>query len=300
MKDIEGKVAFITGGASGVGLGMAEVFSKAGMKVAIADIRQDHLDDAVEYLKQRDVSVHTIRVDVTDREGMAQAAEETVRVFGKVHLLCNNAGINVFKTVDESTYEDWDWITGINLDGVFNGIKSFLPHIEAHGEGGHIVNTASMAAFVAGATAGIYTATKFAVRGMSESLRLSLADKRIGVSILCPGLVKSRIYESEQIRPENLTRADHKVDEEWTRQLEQVHQMGMEPVEVAEKTLRGIRNNDFYILSHPDHREEVEILCRELLAAFPDEDPEPQRFEFEKMRRQQVWDTKEKIRKMDL
>ncbi|MEJ2761091.1 MAG: SDR family NAD(P)-dependent oxidoreductase [Gammaproteobacteria bacterium] len=300
MKEVKGKVAFITGGASGVGLGMAEVFSRAGMKVAIADIRQDHLDEAVAYLKGKDISVHPVNVDVTDREGMARAAQETVQVFGKVHLLCNNAGINLFKTVDESTYEDWDWVTGINLDGVFNGIKSFLPHIEAHGEGGHIVNTASMASFVAGATAGIYTATKFAVRGMSESLRLSLADRRIGVSILCPGLVKSRIYESEQIRPANLTRPDHEVDEEWVERLEQVHEMGMDPVEVGEKTLRGIRNNDFYILSHPDHKEEVEILCEELINAFPDEEPEPQRFEFEKMRRQLVWDTKEKIKKMDL
>lgn len=300
MKTVTGKVAFITGGGSGVGFGMARVFTEAGMNVVIADIRREFLDEAMAYFKKQGAPVHAIQVDITDREAMARAAQETVDVFGKVHVLCNNAGINVFKTVDESTYEDWDWIVGINQTGVFNGIKSFLPHIEAHGEGGHIVNTASMAAFVAGATAGIYTATKFAVRGLSESLRLSLADKRIGVSILCPGLVISRIYASEDIRPEHLTRADHTVDEEWTRQLAEVHKMGMDPVEVGEKVLRGIRRNDFYIFSHPDHKDEVRELCDEIIAAFPDEEPEPRRFEFEKMRRQQVIDTKEKIRKLDL
>ena len=297
MKDLKDKAAFITGGASGVGFGLAQVFLDAGMKVVIADIRQDHLDEAVEFFQGKDLTVHAIRVDITDREAMVRAAGETVEVFGKVHILCNNAGINLFKSVDESTFEDWDWLVDVNLNGVFNGIKAFLPHIESHGEGGHIVNTASMAAFVAGPVAGIYCATKFAVRGLSESLRLSLADKNIGVSILCPGLVKSRIYESEQIRPARLTREDHEVDEDWVRRLEQVHELGMDPVKVGEKTLRGIRNNDFYILSHPDHKEEVEILCEELLAAFPDEEPEPQRFEFEKLRRQTVWDTKEKIRK---
>ncbi|MEX2524791.1 MAG: SDR family NAD(P)-dependent oxidoreductase [Gammaproteobacteria bacterium] len=299
MKKLSGKTAFITGGASGVGLGLAKVFTGAGMKVVIADIRQDHLDEAMEFFKDKDLPVHAINVDITDREAMARAAGETVDVFGKVHVLCNNAGINLFKSVEESTYEDWDWLIDINLNGVFNGIKAFLPRMEAHGEGGHIVNTASMAAFVAGATAGIYTATKFAVRGLSESLRLSLAEKNIGVSILCPGLVKSKIYESEKIRPEHLTRSDHEVDEEWLKRLEQVHEMGMDPIEVGEKTLRGIRNNDFYILSHPDHKDEVRELCDEIIAAFPDEEPEPQRFEFEKMRRQAVIDIREKIKKQN-
>lgn len=291
MKDVKGKTAFITGGASGVGLGMAKVFLEAGMKVVIADIRQEFLDEAI---KELDGDVHALQLDITDRGAMERAAEETVKVFGKVHVLCNNAGINLFKTIDESTYEDWDWIVGINLTGVFNGVHEFLPHIKAHGEGGHIVNTASMAAFCAGATAGIYTATKFAVRGMSESLRLSLGEFNIGVSVLCPGLVQSRIYLSEDIRPEDLTVTNREIDIEGIKRLEEVHKMGMDPVEVGRKVLRGILNNDLYIFSHPDHREEVRQLCDEIVSAFPDESPDPERMAFEDMRRERVAESRKK------
>src|SRR5882672_7270828 len=136
MKTVEGKVAFITGGGSGVGLGMAKVFNRAGMKVVIADIRQEHLDAAAAEIEHRD-RLHAVKVDVTDRAGMARAADETERVFGKVHVLCNNAGINMFAPMDESTYDDWDWIMGVNLGGVINGVQTFIPRIKKHGEGGH-------------------------------------------------------------------------------------------------------------------------------------------------------------------
>ena len=295
MKDVENKVAFITGGASGIGLGMAHVFVRAGMKVALADIRQEFLDAAVDSFNGTDNMIHPIQLDITDREAMERAAEETVNRFGKVHILCNNAGINIFKTVEDTTFSDWDWIININLTGVFNGIKTFVPHIKSHGEGGHIVNTASMAAFTAGPNAGAYTATKYGVRGLSESLRLSLAKHNIGVSVLCPGLVKSQIYKSEQLRPRHLHGADYSVDEEFMQRLEQVHEIGMDPIEVGEKVLQGIRSNDLFILSHPDHREEVQELCDEILGAFPDEPPEPRRMEFETMRRKAVNEIKTKI-----
>ena len=291
MKEVKDKVAFITGGASGVGLGMAKVFTRAGMKVVIADIRRDFLDEAI---PQIEGDVHAIQLDITDREAMQKAAQESVDVFGKVHVLCNNAGINLFKTIDQSSYEDWDWLMDVNLNAVFNGVHAFLPHIKAHGEGGHIVNTASMAAFCAGAAAGIYTATKFAVRGMSESLRLSLGEYNIGVSILCPGLVISRIYQSEEIRPDALKGSEYAVDVDMVNRLEEVHKMGMDPEEVGEKVLRGIRENKFYIFSHPDHKEEVRKLCEEIVAAFPDEEPEPQRMAFEDMRRERVAESRRK------
>ena len=296
MKDVKNKVAFITGGASGVGLGTAKVFTEAGMKVMIADIRREFLDAAMDSLKGSGANVHAIQVDITDREAMAGAAAETVKVFGKVHVLVNNAGINIFKSVEDTTYSDWDWIVGINLSGVFNGIKAFIPHIKSHGEGGHIVNTASMAAFVAGPNAGAYTATKYGVRGLSESLRLSLAGDNIGVSVLCPGLVRSQIYKSEQIRPQHLHGEDYKIDEEFMQRLEQVHEIGMDPVEVGEKVLRGIQRNDLFILSHPDHKEEVQGLCDEIMASFPDDQPEPRRMEFETMRRKATDDIKKKIK----
>ena len=296
MKDVNGKVAFITGGASGIGLGMAKVFTNAGIRVVIADLRQDHLEQAVNYFTQAGKPVHPICLDVSDRDAMEQAAAEAERVHGKIHILCNNAGVIISRPIDEATYEDWDWVIDVNLNAVFNGVHTFVPKIQSHGEGGHIVNTASMAAFVAGPTAGIYTATKFAVRGLSESLRLSLAQHNIGVSVLCPGLVKSQIYKSEQIRPQHLFGDAYDVDTEFMERLEQVHEMGMDPVEIGEKVLRGIKQNDLFILSHPDHKEEVRELCDEIIAAFPDEEPEPQRMAFERMRQQTVIDIKNKIK----
>ena len=205
MKNLEGKVAFITGGASGVGLGMTRAFAKAGMKVMMADVRQDHLDAALKEFDNTNLAVKAIRVDVSDRAAMAAAADETERQFGPVQLLCNNAGVNLFAPVDESTYDDWDWVLGVNLGGVVNGVQTFVPRMKALGKGGHVVNTASMAAFITGPSAGIYTAAKFAVRGMSETLRWSLAQHGIGVSCLCPGLVKSAIHESDRIRPAALS-----------------------------------------------------------------------------------------------
>jgi NAD(P)-dependent dehydrogenase (short-subunit alcohol dehydrogenase family) len=286
MEHVEGKVAFITGGASGVGLGLAKVFVRAGMKVAIADIRQNHLDKAMTRFARERQSVHAIRLDVTDREEMARAADETERVFGKVHIVCNNAGINLFAPMDECTYEDWDWVLGVNLGGVVNGVRTFVPRIKRHGEGGHIVNTASMAAFIASPAAGIYTTSKFAVRGLSEALHWSLAPYRIGVSVLCPGLVKSAIYESDQIRPPDLSKETARVDQEFMARLPGIHQVGMEPEEVGEKVLAGIRRNDLYIFSHPEFKEELRAIFDEILAALPEGQVDPRRLAFEEGRRQ--------------
>ncbi len=162
----------ITGGANGIGLGMAKVFAREGARVVIADVRQDSLDQALSVLPEG--RAHAIRLDVSDRTAFAAAAEEVERTIGPVDLLCNNAGVNLFAPIDESTYEDWDWILGVNLWGVVNGVQAFAPRMKARGRG-HIVNTASMASFLAGPAAGVYTTAKFAVRGLSESLRLSLA-----------------------------------------------------------------------------------------------------------------------------
>lgn len=282
MNNIEGKVAFITGGGSGVGLGMAKVFTTAGMKVVIADVREDHLDAALNELAGRDV--HAIKLDVTDRAAMEQAAAETERVFGKVHVVCNNAGINLFNDIGAATYTDWDWVLGVNLGGVINGVQAFVPRLKAHGEGGHIVNTASMAAFLAGPGAGIYTCSKFAVRGLSEALRYSLARHGIGVSVLCPGLVKSAIYQSERIRPEHLQGTA--TDASFLTRLAEVHEFGMPPEEVASKVLRGILRNDLYIFSHSEFKDELRELFDSVLAALPDDPVDPRRLQFEEGRRQ--------------
>jgi len=285
MQTVEGKVAFITGGASGIGLGMAKVFSRAGMKVMIADIRQDHIDAALAQLAGAAHQIHAVQLDVTDRAAMARAADETERVFGKVHLLCNNAGVNLFAPMDECTYDDWDWLMAVNLGGVINGVQTFIPRIKKHGEGGHIVNTASMASIVSGPGAGIYTATKFGVRGLSEALRWSLAPHRIGVSVLCPGLVKSTIYESEKTRQKQFASQVGAINQEFMARLPVVQATGMEPEEVAEKTLEGIRRNAGYIFTHPEFKQELKAIFDEILAALPEGEPDPTRLAFEEGRR---------------
>ncbi len=197
MKEVTGKTAFITGGANGIGLGMAQAFCKAGMNVMIADIRPDSLESAKSRLSPFENAVQTILLDVTDREAFAEAADTTEKVFGKIHVLCNNAGINIFGPPYESSYDDWDWIIDVNLKGVVNGLKCFIPKIMAHGEGGHIVNTASMSAFIVTTTTGAYTATKYAVRGLSEVLWYDMAPHNIGVSLLSPGFIATRIHHCE-------------------------------------------------------------------------------------------------------
>jgi NAD(P)-dependent dehydrogenase (short-subunit alcohol dehydrogenase family) len=298
MKNVEGKVAFITGGANGAGFGMAKVFVKYGMKVVMADIRQDSLDRAMTYFGSNR-SIHAVRLDVTDREAFARAADETERVFGKVHILCNNAGINLFVPIEECTYNDWDWVMGVNLGGVVNGIQTFIPRIRKHGEGGHIVNTASMAAFLPSAGAGIYTASKFGVRGLSEALRLSLYRYNIGVSVFCPGLINSAIYESEQTRPQRFASPENTAKSQKTMDLlPEIHKAGMDPEEAGEKVLAGIRKNSLYIFSHGEFKEELSEMFDEAIHALPEEAAPAPRLAFEQSRREGLKKAKAEADKM--
>jgi NAD(P)-dependent dehydrogenase (short-subunit alcohol dehydrogenase family) len=285
VKDVAGKVAFITGGASGIGLGMAQVFLRNGMKVMVADLCQEHLDEAKDILSGTKADCRFMKIDVSDRREMARAAEETVEAFGRVHVLCNNAGVSTNAPMEEAGYEDWDWVLGVNLGGVINGIVSFLPKMRAHGEGGHIVNTSSMAGIIPlTSQGGIYCASKFAVRGLSDSLRLALGRYDIGVSVLCPGLTKSQLMSSEKLRPTHLaskakfeTRSQHGISPS---------NAGMDPVEVGERVLLGIRRNEAYILPHGEFLDEVRGLFDEILAAFPKgQVASPERLAFEAARR---------------
>jgi len=285
MKEVSGKVAFVTGGGSGIGLGMAKVFTAAGMKVVIADVRQDHLDAAMSHLKSAGTNVHPIALDVTDREAMERAANETVRVFGKVHLLCNNAGVSLFGPMEQATYEDWDWVMGVNVDGVINGLQSFVPRIRAHGEGGHVVNTASMAGLIVGPGMGIYSASKFAVFGLTTSLRYDLMPHRIGVSVLCPGFVRSNIHEAILSRPKSLEHSGYQVTAEDIKRLDSVLAVGMDPVQVAEKVLSAVRRNDLFIFPHAEFREELQQIFGEIIAALPNEPPDAGRMAMENGRR---------------
>jgi NAD(P)-dependent dehydrogenase (short-subunit alcohol dehydrogenase family) len=296
MKDLQGKVAFITGGGSGIGLGIAKCAAKAGMKVAIADVRADHLEEGLSTLRAAGADAHGMLVDVADAAALEHAAEETVKVFGKVHLVCNNAGVSIFGPMDAATLDDWRWIMGVNVDGVINGIQAFMPRLKAHGEGGHIVNTASMAGLLVGPGMGLYSASKFAVVGLTTSLRYDLAPHGIGVSVLCPGFVRSNIHEAVKSRPTHLPATGYPVSEEEMKRLEGVLSVGMDPAEVGAHVIAGVRENRQYIFPHAEFREELRAVADEILAALPDREPEPARMAVEDWRRQRKADAAKLIR----
>jgi NAD(P)-dependent dehydrogenase (short-subunit alcohol dehydrogenase family) len=290
MKDIAGRTAFVTG-ASGIGLSVAGKLLETGAKVAIADSRQDFLDRALERFDNPNLAA--LKLDVSDRAGFAAAADEAEERLGPVSILCNCIGINLFKAIDESSYEDWDWLLGINLHGTINGCQTFVPRMKARGAGGHIVNTASMAAFLAGPSAGIYTASMFAVRGMTESLRWSLVAHGIGVSCLCPGLVRTPLLESGLARKGAARQPESEADREFLACLAQLHQAGMDPDELAETVIGGIHENRLYIFSHSEFRDELRELFEEILDAFPEPGGvDPHRLVFEELRRKTYRDAR--------
>jgi NAD(P)-dependent dehydrogenase (short-subunit alcohol dehydrogenase family) len=261
MKDFNGKIAFITGGASGAGFGQAQIFSEAGMKVVIADVRQDHIDEAMAYFKEKGAPVHAIRLDVTDRDGYAAAADEVEKVFGGVpDLLILTAGVNVFGPVEASTYEDFDWVFGICFGGVVNGLITFVPRMIKAGKGGYIAATVSWGAFGAGAMVAPYTAAKAAVLNLMESYYLALKPYGIGVSALCPANIKSRIYETALLnRPENLKNTGYNVDEKTQEFLASIHQHGMDPRVLADWLKKGIESEQFIIVPYPSGPRMIEL-----------------------------------------
>lgn len=275
MKELAGKVAFITGGGSGVALGQAKVFAKAGMKVVIADIRKDHLEQAMAYFKEQNAPVHPIHLDITDRKAMAEAADEAERVFGPVQLLCNTAGVNLLGPLVNVTYDDWDWLMGVNVGGVINGIQTFVPRMIEYGKGGHIVNTASMSSFRPLRGTGIYATTKFAVRGLSESLRIELEPYDIGVSVLCPGAVNTNIHEAVLTRPKNLSNTNTHVGTEEMKRQKAVIEPGFDPVALGEKVLDAVENNKLYIIPYPEFRETLIEIHNRVLEALPDPKDDP-------------------------
>ncbi|MDB5684994.1 MAG: ligN [Sphingomonas bacterium] len=286
MQEVAGKTAFITGGASGIGLGMATVFARNGMKVVIADVRQEALDEAMAGFANTNLAVHPIRLDVTSRTDFVAAADEAERVFGPIHLLCNNAGIGVTGPIKDATYDDWDWLKSVMLDGVINGVQTILPRMRAHGQGGHIVNTASMSGVFASGDAGIYITLKYAVTGMAEALRWELMDENIGVSAFLPGGVRTNIFMSHKLRPDGMTTGYAEQDarkENLAAAFRDappdapISQITMDPIEVGERVLRGIRRNDLFIISHPEFREGLQARCDALMRAVPDEPLNPSR-----------------------
>ncbi|BBC00969.1 NAD(P)-dependent dehydrogenase (short-subunit alcohol dehydrogenase family) [Bradyrhizobium japonicum] len=272
MRELAGKAAFVTGAASGIGLAMATAFAREGMKVMLADIETGPLDKAVDALRAGGADVHGVVCDVADPLSVDRAAEASFRAFGRVHVLCNNAGVAAGGGIDPISIDDWRWVIDVNLMGVVHGIRSFLPHIRQHGEGGHIVNTASMAGIRSGLGLSPYSATKFAVVSLSEGLAMQLRPLGIGVSVLCPSFVRTRIGESGRNRGEQYGPARQldpaspmaAVVAEIARRLE----AGLDPASVAGQVLAAIRDDQLYIFTHPGMRAEVEERFSAILAAM--------------------------------
>ena len=281
MEKVEGKTAFITGGASGMGLGMAKVFSENGMKVVIADARQDALDEAMAFFKQTNRQVHPIKLDVRDRKAYAAAADEAEAQFGKVHVLVNNAGVGSGGRIHDMTFEDWDFSLGINIGGVINGVVTFVPRILAHGEGGHIVTTSSTGGMTAVGGVAAYCCGKFAVAGMMEALATDLQDKNIGCSVFVPGPVRTNLGRSTMElrgpmpgiaprRPPPQAQNQSGENAPPPRPAFDVS-LFMDPLEIGERVLRGIRRNDLFIHTHPEFKAGMIARNEALLRAVPDE-----------------------------
>jgi NAD(P)-dependent dehydrogenase (short-subunit alcohol dehydrogenase family) len=276
MQDVAGKVAFITGASSGIGLGQAHVFHEAGMKVVIGYIRDDQIGPALDSFSTGKDRLHAIKVNVIDRVAMKAAADEIEARFGKIHLLSNNAGIGPLTPLLATEPKDFDQTVAVNLTGVYNGIHEFVPRIRKHGEGGHVVTTSSMSGILPteGGGAGAYTATTFAVVGMMEILRAELdaAKANVGASVYCPGLVATNIFELAK----NVSAAfDEKgkagpADAEVnTARIRQIIGAGMNPIEAAQIVLAGIRSNDLFILSHPEFGPGLQERMDTLMASVP-------------------------------
>jgi NAD(P)-dependent dehydrogenase (short-subunit alcohol dehydrogenase family) len=272
MRELAGKTAFVTGGASGIGLALGRAFAEAGMNVMLADIETDALAAAVKSLHNLGPDVRGVICDVADPISVERAAEASSKAFGNVHVVCNNAGVAAGSGTDNISLDNWRWVLDVNLMGVVHGIRSFLPHLRAHGQGGHIVNTASMAGMINGMGFSPYSASKFAVVSMSEGLAAQLKPLGIGVSVLCPSFVRTGIGESGRNRPQRYgatqtldpaSPAAAMVAEIATRL-----QAGLDPAAVAARVLDAIRSDELYVFTHPDMRNGVDERFAAIQAAM--------------------------------
>lgn len=272
MRDLTGKTAFVTGGASGIGLALGRAFADAGMKVMLADIEAGALDHALQKLRGFGPDVRGVECDVADPGSVERAAEATFKAFGNVHVVCNNAGVAAGGGIDDISIDSWRWVLDVNLMGVLHGVRTFLPHLRAHGEGGHIVNTASMAGMVPGLGFSPYVASKFAVVGMSEGLAAQLKPHGIGVTLLCPGFVRTRINESGRNRPARYGKASvldpASAAAALVSEITRLVWAGLDPFEVAARVLAAIREDELYVFTHPDMGEELDRRFAEIRAAM--------------------------------
>jgi NAD(P)-dependent dehydrogenase (short-subunit alcohol dehydrogenase family) len=273
MRELAGKSAFVTGGASGIGLALGEAFAGAGMKVTLADIETAQLAAAVKRLQASGADVLGVTCDVADRHSVGAGAREAAAAFGPVHILCNNAGVAGGSGIETISADTWRWVLDVNVMGAVHGVGAFLPQMLAHGEGGHIVNMASLAGLVTGRFGfSPYAASKHALVSMSEGLATQLAPLGIGVTVVCPGHVRTRIAESHRNRPSRYGPAPVLDSQSWAGQLAAAQaaaaETGVDPASVASQVLRAVREDELYVFTRPEMRSFVAERFAAVLAAM--------------------------------
>jgi NAD(P)-dependent dehydrogenase (short-subunit alcohol dehydrogenase family) len=271
MKEFEGKTAVVTGGASGIGLALAERFADARMNVVLADIEEDALERAVKKLQERQAQVLGVVTNTMVLESVASMAEQAISEFGKVHILCNNAGVasrggTAGSGVWEVANTDWDWVLGVNFYGVLYGLQAFVPHMLEHGEPGHIVNTASLAGLMP--AGGTYGVSKHGVLCLTETLYndLKARDAAIGASVLCPGFVKTKIIQSERNRPVELASGGDGAADDEVAPVQAMIDQGKDPADIANTVFKSIEEDRLYILPHPAWDDTVRSRVEHVLA----------------------------------
>jgi NAD(P)-dependent dehydrogenase (short-subunit alcohol dehydrogenase family) len=263
MEELAGKVAVVTGGASGIGRGICRRLAAAGLDVVVADIDSAGAEATAAELRESGVRALGVAVDVSDRDSVSALADRSFAEMGQVHVVCNNAGVIVGGPICDATEDDWRWLMSVNFGGVVNGCTVFAPRLVAQGQGGQIVNTASIGGLLAGPGLGLYCTSKFAVVGLSQSLRAELAQHAIGVSTLCPAAVRTQLIDAERNRPRELARAGGGAE-----MMRSAIEGGIDPDEVGDCVVRGIQGDAAYIFTHPGFRDAFESHFQSILAAF--------------------------------
>ncbi len=264
MKNLTNKTAFVTGASAGIGYALAEAFGRAGMRVMLAGINEQNLDGALAKLRSAGITAERVQCDVGSRASVQNAALATIAKFGKVHVVCNNAGVGMGGEIGTIPESDWEWVIRVNLMGVVHGTEIFAPLLAQHGEGGHIVNTSSIAGLLSGPGSEPYAATKFAVVAMSEGWRVQLAPRGIGMSVLCPAFVRTSIGSGQRNRPGG----PRPGVEEGLAVLKQLVDAGMDPTMLAARVLEAIRDDELYIFTHPELKAAIEGRFNAILEAF--------------------------------
>ncbi|MFK8029609.1 MAG: SDR family NAD(P)-dependent oxidoreductase [Gammaproteobacteria bacterium] len=271
MKQFEGKTAVISGGAEGIGLAVAKALGEEKMNIVLADIDEASLGAAAQELHDMGIPVLAVALDVAEEEQWQTVANETLKRFGKIHMLVNNAGVaGEAERIEEMNEKTWQWVMGVNLMGVVFGAKTMIPHIKAHQEGGWLLNVASIAGMGGVPLGGVYTATKTAVVGLSESWAAELAADGIGVSVLCPAFVKTRIHQSGRNRHEN-----YKLDQDSSRtktgrldKVKEAVENGIDASIVGSRVVEAIKQGELYIFTHPNYRPVIQHRSENIDAAF--------------------------------